>query len=247
MLSYYREGEGEPLVLVHGFLGSHRIYDQVIPELAKHYDVIAIDLPGHGKSSLTEEIVAIADYTDAILKLLDFLDVQKATWIGHSMGGYITMAAVEKYQDRVRRAALVYSSPVSDNKEAKEQREVVIQQIQTNGLNSFIQKRVPSYFTFDSSQEDISFAIKVAQGTTEAGAIVAIEAMKNRQDQVKIIDEAKIPILVLEGTKDHYERRFISKNQGITWAKTDTSHMGMFDDLPQFLEILNNWLIVTKL
>ncbi|WP_227936391.1 alpha/beta fold hydrolase [Alkalihalobacillus deserti] len=244
MLHYYRKGIGEPLILIHGFLSTNRVYDQVISYLTNKYDVIAIDLPGHGKSPLTNE-KTVYDYAKKIIGLLTSLQIKNATWVGHSIGGYITMAAVEKYPEYVKRAAFLYSSPVADTKKEKQERDQHVVTIKTKGLDAFIKERIPLYFAFYPDPKDLEEAYRHAELTTTEGAIVATYAMKERPDQVNMVNQTQIPLFFLEGKKDLLEKPFHSSTPLITKAMTDTSHMGMFDNPEQFINKLQRWLVKT--
>ncbi|WP_179298796.1 alpha/beta fold hydrolase [Evansella halocellulosilytica] len=245
MLYYDRKGNGETIILIHGFLSTYHVYDKVISDLIKHYDVIAVDLPGHGQSPFTNE-KTIYDYTDKIIHLLSSLNILQATWIGHSMGGYITMAAVEKYLPYVKRAVFAYSSPVADTVKGKHQRLQQIETMRTKGLKTFIQDQLPKYFAAQSNERDLEEAYKHAEHTTIEGAIAATYAMKDRPDQVNMVNQSKIPLLFIEGKNDLVEMPFLSTSSFITKVKTDTSHMGMLDNPSQFVSVLIDWLNQTK-
>ncbi|MBU8908787.1 alpha/beta fold hydrolase [Desertibacillus haloalkaliphilus] len=245
MLHYERQGTGEPLLLLHGFLSNNRVYDKVLSALTANYDVIAIDLPGHGKSPYSGE-KTIYDYADKVINLLDNLQVKQATWIGHSMGGYITMAAVEKYESYVKRAAFVYSSPIADSTQERQERNEHVEMIKTQGLQAFIQKRIPAYFSFQADPQDLEEAFRHAEEATVEGAIAATYAMKNRPDQVEMINRAKVPLFFLTANKDVFEKTFLSNSPHIIKATTMTSHMGMLDEPQQFLTELQRWLARTE-
>jgi len=109
-LHYIDEGMGPPVVLVHGFGGHTFSYRFLIPELARHHRVVAVDLLGFGYS----ERAPGADYShDAqsrrVLRLMDALGIQRASLVGHSMGGEIVMRVAAAAPERVVRLALVAS------------------------------------------------------------------------------------------------------------------------------------------
>ena len=93
MLHYKRLGavDKPTLVYIHGFLGSSQIYKEHIQYLANKYDIIIIDFAGHGYSASLEVSPQIQAYVDQIEEVLIAEDVKNATWIGHSMGGYIVL------------------------------------------------------------------------------------------------------------------------------------------------------------
>ena len=104
-LHYIVEGQGTPVVLIHGFHSSIKMNWQapgIVSTLSRNYQVIAVDMPGHGESDKpeTEAAYGIAMAED-IVKLLDHLKIKKAHIIGYSMGGMIAMKFIAQHQDRV--------------------------------------------------------------------------------------------------------------------------------------------------
>ncbi|WP_100333532.1 alpha/beta fold hydrolase [Bacillus alkalisoli] len=244
MLHYIRKGSGEPLVLIHGFLGTHEDYNKVIDKLAETNDVIAIDLPGHGKSKLPDTVHTVYNYAEEILKLLHHLNIPKATWIGQSFGGYITYAAADKYKQHLFRAAAVYSTPASDDTETKKTRELNIKVIKIEGIPSFAEARIQSYFCEQGNINDIQTAIQLAKQTSKEGAIRALISMRDRPNQTILLDTLDIPFLIIRGTRDNWDGEFKTSNPSnyVTIRDTETSHMGMLDNPNEFLDVINKWL-----
>lgn len=88
-ISYLRAGRGTPLVLIHG-VGMHAgIWAPQIAALAAQFDVIAMDMPGHGGSLLPPAAPTLDDYADAVIGLLDGLGILQAALVGHSMGALV--------------------------------------------------------------------------------------------------------------------------------------------------------------
>lgn len=97
-----RAGEGEPLILYHGAFISSILWDRVIPLLARSYDVIAPDLPGHGESEgSTTDLVRFS------VDLLGALGLDRATWIGSSFGGGVLIRFAAAHPENIRRLVLV--------------------------------------------------------------------------------------------------------------------------------------------
>lgn len=102
-VGYLRAGTGPVVVLIHG-VGMHaQIWAPQITALAAHYDVIALDMLGHGRSMLPPDPPALADYADAVIGVLDALDLPRAALIGHSMGALVALQAGLQHADRVER------------------------------------------------------------------------------------------------------------------------------------------------
>jgi len=91
-LAYTRSGTGEPLVLLHALGLSRRVWDPVLPALARHFDVIAVDLPGFGDSAaLTQVESTPAALAASVADLLDELGVASPHVVGNSLGGWIAL------------------------------------------------------------------------------------------------------------------------------------------------------------
>ncbi|OZF03733.1 MULTISPECIES: alpha/beta fold hydrolase [Nocardiaceae] len=108
-LRYVDAGDGPPVVLVHGLLGSHESWAGQIERLSEKYRVIAPDLFGHGDSDKPPGDYSLSAHSATIRDLLDHLDIRSAPMVGHSLGGGIVMQTVYLFPERVERIALVSS------------------------------------------------------------------------------------------------------------------------------------------
>jgi pimeloyl-ACP methyl ester carboxylesterase len=108
-LTYYYEiqGQGEPLLLLHGGLGSIDMFAPVLPALAANRQVIGVDLHGHGRTALGERQVDIIDMGDDVAVVLEELGYERVDVLGYSMGGGVALRLAVQHPGRVRRLALV--------------------------------------------------------------------------------------------------------------------------------------------
>lgn len=106
---YETYGEGTPLLLLHGGLGSIENFTMIIPELSKNYKVIAADSPGHGRSSITESLSyqMMADYFE---KFIDYLDVDSLYVLGWSDGGIVGFILAEKEPLKIKKLVTIGSN-----------------------------------------------------------------------------------------------------------------------------------------
>lgn len=106
------EGEGEPLLLVHGWGGAAQSLSELANLLKKRRKrkVIRIDLPGFGKSEIPPQEWGTADYAQALLDLLDKLNIRSVDYFGHSYGGALGIYLAAKHPARLRRLILCNSS-----------------------------------------------------------------------------------------------------------------------------------------
>lgn len=101
-----RAGRGEPLVLVHGFMGGSAQWTAELQALGPHFDVIAPDLAGYGDACERAAPATIAAHAQAVLATLDALGIERFHLLGHSMGGMVVQEMVHQAPSRVQRLVL---------------------------------------------------------------------------------------------------------------------------------------------
>jgi len=111
--AYRMMGEGPALLLLHGIGDSSRGWVPLMPALAEHFTVIAPDLLGHGESAKPRADYSVAAYANGMRDLLEVLGVDRATVVGHSLGGGVAAQIAYQYPDRVDRLVLVATGGVS--------------------------------------------------------------------------------------------------------------------------------------
>jgi pimeloyl-ACP methyl ester carboxylesterase len=242
MLNYTRNGSGKVLVLIHGFLGGISIFDKIMEPLQKHFDVIAVDLPGHGSSDIEDGDYTMYRYAEQIVDVLLKEGVEKAYWLGHSMGGYITLAAIEKQYSQIEKAILLYSSDAPDTAEVMEKRTIQQEEIQENGVGSFVDGVIHNFLAPDAKTEDILFTKDVAYEAKKEGLIAALGAMKSRPNQRDLVDQTSTPILVIEGEQDKAVTAIETSNKNVTKVYTNTGHLGMIEDPQRVIKEILDFL-----
>src|SRR5687767_8166109 len=111
---YRMAGSGPPVVLVHGMVNSSRHWEAVAQRLADRYTVIAPDLVGHGDSATPRGDYSLGAHAAVIRDLLSALGIERATMVGHSLGGGVAMVFFWQFPHRVERLALVSSGGLGD-------------------------------------------------------------------------------------------------------------------------------------
>jgi pimeloyl-ACP methyl ester carboxylesterase len=108
------EGQGPPILLLHGFGAAIDWWDEVAPALAAHYRLIRVDLIGHGGTAAPAVGYTIERQAQLAAAVLDKLGVGHVTVIGHSMGGEVAVALAESNRERIDRMILIDSPPTAD-------------------------------------------------------------------------------------------------------------------------------------
>lgn len=113
---YYYEihGRGEPLLLLHGGLGSTDMFDPAMPALSDGREVIAVDLHGHGRTTLGDRPISIPDMGNDMATILDQLGYEQVDVLGYSLGGGVAFRLAVQHPERVRRLALVSAGYARD-------------------------------------------------------------------------------------------------------------------------------------
>jgi pimeloyl-ACP methyl ester carboxylesterase len=201
---YKITGEGETLVLLHGYLESIEMWTKHQAFLASKYQVISIDLPGHGKTDTFSAVHTMPFMADLVFEILQEENIEKCVMIGHSMGGYMTLAFTEKYPHMLNGFGLFHSHASADTEEAKQNRERTIEIIKQN-QGQFINQFIPSLFAPDNVEKftaQIEIQIKMANAMPKESVIAAMAGMKERSSTVDILMDAKVPVLFIAGKHD---------------------------------------------
>lgn len=197
-------GKGRAVVLLHGFLENHKIWHPFAEQLAKSHKVIALDLPGHGKSENIGYVHSMELMAECVYEVLKQEKVRRACIVGHSMGGYVAMAFVDMYPDVVKKVCLFQSTARADSAEKKKSRNQAIKLVKENH-KSFIRKAIPALFISSfrlQKRLQVNQLKKMALITSKQGIIAALEGMKIRPNREIILKFPPCPILFIAGKYD---------------------------------------------
>lgn len=205
MLHYTISDNGKkPLILLHGFMEDTRIWDEMDTRLSEKFNLIKIDLPGHGKSKVYHEINSMDFMAEKVKEVIDFLDLQKINILGHSMGGYVSLAFAEKYAEHLDSLTLFFSTVFADDDEKKEIRSKSIRIIKESYSN-FYNAGIPNFFNpFEREKlaPKIALAKKIASEQNPEGIAAAQLGMKDRPNRSALLEKFSGKILVIAGKYD---------------------------------------------
>lgn len=202
-ISYTDVGKGTPLVLIHAFPTDQRLWEPQRNGLKKSFRVITLDLQGFGKSSRTDgSAITMDDYALQVKQLLDHLQISKAIVGGESMGGYVTLAFMNHYPEKVSGLILSDTQSIADTDEAKEKREKNAQDILANGSQTFIDGFMKKVFTENVSAEKRASLENILTTQTANGMASGLRGMALRSDLSGVLENAAVPILIITGDSD---------------------------------------------
>ncbi len=192
-IHYETFGNGPAIVLLHGFLESATMWKPLIPQLSKNNLVITMDFPGHGKSGVIAEIHTMELMAEVVDEILQKLQISSASFLGHSMGGYVTLAYVELFSEKVEKIILLNSTPAADSEERKENRNRALKVIDQNP-QAYISMAIGNLFA-ESSREKFSKEIETLKSEAFSfpveGIKAAIKGMRDRKDRTVVLKDFK--------------------------------------------------------
>lgn len=203
-ISYTEQGKGTAVLLLHGFLENQTMWNAFVPELSKKHRVITIDLLGHGETECLGYVHTMEDQADMVHYVLHELKIRKAVFIGHSMGGYVSLAFAELYPDNVKGLFLLNSTSRADSDERKVNRDRAIVAVKQNYTN-FVRMSIANLFSENNRErleEQIEKVKLEALKTPLQGIVASLEGMKIRKDREVILHFAPYPMQLVLGKND---------------------------------------------
>ena len=227
------------VVLLHGYLESLRVWDDFVGLLTDKVRVVAIDIPGHGRSSNIAPVHTMELMADVVAGVLDALQIDKVTLVGHSMGGYISLAFCAAYAERLEGLVLLSSSPNPDTELKRENRRREIALVKA-GKKDMLARVAPeagfAEMNRDSLRRYINNLVEQVHITDDEGIVALLGGMIERKDQNEMLRNSRVRQLFIMGTHDGYipveaAQEFIAKNPQAKVAWLDKSgHMGFIEE-----------------
>lgn len=251
MLNFERKGNGkETLVLLHGFMENLSIWSDMEPHLSDNFSLLKIDLPGHGQSEIIAEVQTMELMAEEVKKVLDHENITKIHLLGHSMGGYVSLAFAEKHPEYLKSLTLFFSTYFPDDDEKKEQR-IKSYRIIKDAFAHYARAGVPNLFNpneKDILEGKIETALEVALSTNNLGALASVKGMVERTDKKHIMENIEAKILVLAGKHDNAVKtetmiKHLPDRTNIKSYILDCGHNGHWEKPVICAEIINTELL----
>lgn len=244
------EGKGDAVLLLHGYLETLEVWDEFSDRLKQHYQVIRLDLPGHGFSGTCAEVNSMDFMAEVACACVKQVGVDRVHLVGHSMGGYVALSFARQFPEYTRSLCLFHSTPYADAPEKKERREKEIELIRAGKLNLLLESQMEQVFADDNVSR---FREKIAdlQGcsmTLEAeGVMASIRGLAQRSGAEAFLLSADFPHLFVFGRKDNFISSDVAERMVQQFPKAQSTfletsgHCGFVEQAQESEEILTQF------
>lgn len=249
-VSYTVSGEGDNLVLIHGYLESAEVWGEFAERLSEKHRVVAVDLPGNGRSSDYDADHTMCFLADSVMAVLEKEKVEKAVVVGHSLGGYVTLNMAERYPERVSGYILFHSHPFPDSDETMDNRRREIGIVESGKKELLYSVNISEMFA-DVNIERFSDAVGksklIASSHTDKGIISVLKGMMGRKDRTGVLESGKVPSMVILGRMDNYidydtmiARLPIPANGSVATLE-NSGHMGFIEEMKKSVALVDDF------
>ena len=245
-----------PIIFVHGFPFDHIMWDEQVEALRNNYYCIRYDIRGLGVSPAGDGQFTIEGFVDDLENIINELRLDRPILCGLSMGGYISLRAVERMENKFRALILCDTKSAADDNEGKIKRAAAIKQINSGEFNSFIESFVFNCFGEKFVKENNAEYRKVVDRSKKnnpLGVKGCLLAMAGRTDTTGYLSKIKIPTLVISGSEDRLTPPVVLEpmaNQisNSEFIKIDgAGHMAPIENPQMVNESIRDFLVKNKL
>ncbi len=203
---YYEvHGEGEPMVLVHGYPLNGGLFRDNVGPLSEQYQVITVDLRGYGQSETPNNEGSVATYASDVLAVMDAAGVEQAIIGGMSMGGPIVFEMYRQAPERFR--GMILNDTIAAGASPAEAGlwRGVAEQIQESGVSSLVDFLLPDMLTAETRMDNPELAEylgSLIEQASEDAALAGASALETRPDSAATLTDITVPTLILTGIDD---------------------------------------------
>lgn len=206
-LTYFDEGSGRPMVLLHAFPLDASMWEPQLAAVPPGWRLLAPDVRGFGGTAPDPGPPAssLDDYAADVLRLLDALGIDRAVVGGLSMGGYITFALLRRAPARLAGLVLADTRPGADTAEGREGRRKLQAAVAHEGAGAAARSMLPKLFASETLRARAGLVDEVRrsiESADPAAIIVALDCMLHRPDSTGLLRSIRLPTLIIVGAED---------------------------------------------
>jgi pimeloyl-ACP methyl ester carboxylesterase len=204
---YTDTGSGSPMILIHGYLETGDVWEGFVERLSSSHRVIVVDLPGHGGSDIYSEVHTMEFLAESLNGLLNTIGINRIFMAGHSLGGYVTLAFLQLFPEKLSGYCLFHSHPFADTTEIIEKREHEIMLVHAGKKYLIYPENIKRMFAdtnLDKFAEEFERSKNIASSIREEGITAVLKGMMARPSRAGLMEAGKVPCLWILGSKDNY-------------------------------------------
>jgi len=206
-LSVFTSGNDDNLsiIFIHGFPFDHFMWEAQVKELSKEYFCVTYDIRGLGESPAGDGQFTMESFADDLEIIIDELKLKIPVLCGLSMGGYISLRAIERMEKKFSAVILCDTKALADDNEGKIKRAGGIKAINEIGVENFISQFVPNCFSknfIDKNKADYENILRRSKSSSPVGIKGCLLAMAGRTDTTSYLSNISIPALIICGEED---------------------------------------------
>lgn len=251
-IHFFEKGKGQPLVLIHGFCETGKMWLPFADELSKDFRVICPDLPGFGQSPLESDQLSLEIVAVWLEEWLEDGCIENPILIGHSLGGYVALALAELLGNQIKAIGLFNSTAFADDKDKKEMRDRTVLFLKKYGAKKFVTSFVPQLFPENRRielAEEIEEAVHQSKESSLNGLLAFTKAMRDRPDRREVLQHFQGPKLLISGTEDGAVKIEASRTQCQLFTQyfeiEGMGHMGMIEEKAATLKMVRDFCLST--
>ena len=248
-LHHVESGRGDPVVLVHAIGCDHRMWDSLAAALSPDFRVVRVDVRGHGASPVPEGEYSLDGLADDVLAVLDELGIDKAHWVGLSMGGMIGQAFALGHSQRLGR--LILANTTSDyGADGPKMWEARMKAVREGGMAAIADLVMQRYFSdeFRARHPEVVARVKERVLTTPAKGYLACCAAIRDLDFTGQLGSIRAPTLAIAGGKDagtppSMSEEIVKRIPGAQLAVLpEAAHLSAVEAPEAFNALVRDWL-----
>lgn len=240
-------GELPAMLLLHGYLSSGDVFDDLTAKLKKEYRVITLDLPGAGISEVVGEVHTMEWMADVVAGVLEQCGVERATVVGHSMGGYVALELLRAKPEMVEKLVLMQALPVADSDEKQAERERELK-VLAEGKKDILAHLSPEHSFAPQNRRRMAEEMEAMAEriilTEDDGAMAQLRGLLARGDQSDVLKGSSVPLCFIFGRHDERvsperaeEVAADYPNAEVLWLE-ESGHFGFLEEQDKVVEFL---------